>query len=54
MGASRLAFQVNEKEKFRWCYVQEIWGMRGKSDLSLRHHVEDDFGSLAPLLFELR
>jgi hypothetical protein len=44
----QLTFQANEKEKVRWCYVWGIWEMRGKSDFSLRHKVEDDLGSVAP------
>jgi hypothetical protein len=34
------------KEKVRWYYVWGIWAMRGKSDFSLRHEVEDDIGSV--------
>jgi hypothetical protein len=38
----------NGKWKVRWCYVWGIWRMRGKSDLTLRQRVENDFGSVAP------
>jgi hypothetical protein len=50
-----LAARISSKRKgkVKWFYVWEIWGMRGKSDFSLRHKVEDDFGSVAPGIIEV-
>jgi hypothetical protein len=49
----QLAFEVAEKEKIRWCYIWGIWQMLGKSGFSLRHKVEDGFGSVAPRIISV-
>jgi hypothetical protein len=45
--ASQVAFQANERKSQILLCLGNL-GMRGKSDFSLRHKVEDDFGSVAP------
>jgi hypothetical protein len=48
MRAMQITFEDAQKDKVRWCYAWGIWEIRGKSNFSLQHKDEDDFGSAAP------